>query len=101
MKKKLQIWALVEIPADPVIIKEFGSKMNNWMVHMLDRFNCPVPLKTDFEIGINWGDLGGTEFDYKVDPYGADVINIEQPDDSIVHMAFDKWYEMVWNKEVR
>lgn len=93
--------ALVEIPADPVIIKEFGSKMNNWMIHMLDRFNCPVPLKTDFEIGINWGDLGGTEFDYKVDPYGADVINIEQPDDSIVQMAFDKWYEMVWNKEVR
>lgn len=92
---------LVEIPADPAIIKEFGSKMNNWMIHMLDRFNCPVPLKTDFEIGINWGDLGGTEFDYNVDCHGDNVMNIEQPDDSIVQMSFKDWYDMVWQKEVR
>jgi DNA polymerase-1 len=93
---------LVEIPADPKVIKKFGTKMNNWMIHMLDRFNSPVPLKTDFEIGINWGDLGGTEFDYKVpNCYGADVINIEQKDDSIVQMSFEDWYKMVWDKEIR
>lgn len=93
--------ALVEIPADPKVIKEFGYKMNDWMIHMLDRFNCPVPLKTDFEIGINWGDLGGTEFDYRVDPLGNDVINIEQKDGTILQSSFDEWYNSVWEKEVR
>ena len=93
--------ALVEMPADPVVIKEFGQKMNNWMVHMLDRFNCPVPLKTDFEIGVNWGDLGGTEFDYNVDPIWGNPVHIEQEDESIKEMDFTTWYAEVFKKEER
>ena len=93
--------ALVELPADPVVIKEFGSKMNYWMIHMLDRFNCPVPLKTDFEIGVNWGDLGGTEFDYNVDPLVGNPVHIEQDDESIKEMGFFQWYEEVFVKEER
>ena len=94
--------ALVEIPADPRVIKEFGSKMNQWMIDApVEKFNCPVPFKTDFEIGINWGDLGGTEFDYNVDPLGEDVINIEMPDDSIVQKNFYTWYNEVVEKEDR
>lgn len=93
--------ALVELPADPVVIKEFGSKMNYWMIHMLDRFNCPVPLKTDFEIGVNWGDLGGTEFDYNVDPLVGNPVHIEQDDESIKEMGFFQWYEEVFAKEER
>ena len=93
--------ALVEMPADPIVIKEFGQKMNNWMVHMLDRFNCPVPLKTDFEIGVNWGDLGGTEFDYNVDPIWGNPVHIEQEDESIKEMDFATWYAEVFKKEER
>lgn len=93
---------LVEIPADPKVIQWFGENMNKWMIQVpVDLFDCPVPFKTDFEIGINWGDLGGTEFDYNVNPYGDNVINIEQPDDSIVQMNFYDWYNSVVEKEDR
>ena len=93
---------LVEIPADPKVIQWFGENMNKWMIQVpVDLFDCPVPFKTDFEIGINWGDLGGTEFDYNVNSYGDNVINIEQPDDSIVQMNFYDWYNSVIEKEDR
>lgn len=94
--------ALAEIPADPKIIQKFGFLMNQWMIRVpVEKFNCPVPFKTDFEIGINWGELSGTEFDYNVNPYGKDVINIEQPDDSIKQMDFYTWYNEVVEKEDR
>ena len=48
-----------------------------------------------------FADLGGTEFDYNVNPYGDNVINIEQPDDSIVQMNFYDWYNSVVEKEDR
>ena len=93
---------LVEIPANPEAIQWFGENMNKWMIQVtVDLFNCPVPFKTDFEIGINWGELGGTEFDYNVNPYGDNVINIEQPDDSIKQMSFKDWYLEVVSKEDR
>ena len=93
---------LVEIPADPKVIQWFGENMNKWMVQVpVDLFDCPVPFKTDFEIGINWGDLGGTEFDYNVNPYGDNVINIEQKDDSILQMNFYDWYNSAVEKEDR
>ena len=92
----------VEIPADPKVIQWFGEHMNKWMIDVpVEQFNCPVPFKTDFEIGVNWGDLGGTEFDYNVNPYGDNVINIEQPDDSIKQMSFKDWYAEVVSKEDR
>ena len=93
---------LVEIPANQEAIQWFGENMNKWMIQVtVDLFNCPVPFKTDFEIGINWGELGGTEFDYNVNPYGDNVINIEQPDDSIKQMSFKDWYAEVVSKEDR
>lgn len=49
---------LLEIPADPKIIKEVAKYVNNIMVEMPIRlFQCPIPFKTDFEIGFNWWDL--------------------------------------------
>ena len=93
---------LVEIPADPKVIQWFGQNMNKWMIDVpVELFDCPVPFKTDFEIGINWGDLGGCEFDYNVNPYGDNVINIEQKDDSILQMNFYDWYNSVVEKEDR
>ena len=84
--------ALVEIPADPKIIQEFGQKMNFWMINVpVELFGCPVPFKTDFEIGVNWGDLGGCEFDYNI-PCTGDVISIENKDDTITKLGFYDWY---------
>lgn len=93
---------LVEIPADPKVIQWFGQNMNKWMIDVpVELFDCPVPFKTDFEIGINWGDLGGCEFDYNVDPLSDQTINIEQKDDSILQMNFYDWYNGVVEKEDR
>lgn len=93
---------LVEIPADSNLVQWFGYWMNKWMIEVpVDLFNCPVPFKTDFEIGINWGDLGDTEFDYTVNPYSDEVINIEQKDGSIVQKDFFTWYNEVKAKEDR
>lgn len=87
--------ALVEMPADPKVIKEFGTKMNQWMISVpVELFGCPVPFKTDFEIGINWGDLGGCEFDYNL-PADAEVIKIENKDDTITSLTFKDWYNKV------
>lgn len=93
---------LLEIPADPKIIKEVASYANATMVQApIDLFNCPIPFKTDFEIGVNWGDLGGTAFNYKAeDPYG-EVIEIEDHDGNIVKMTFNDWYKDAMSKEDR
>lgn len=93
---------LVEIPADPKVVQWFGKNMNKWMIEVPALlFNCPVPFKTDFEIGVNWGDLGGCEFDYNVDPFSDQTINIEQKDDSILQMNFYDWYNSAVEKEDR
>lgn len=93
---------LVEIPANAEAVQWFGRKMNQWMTAVpIDLFNCPVPFKTDFEIGLNWGDLGGTEFDYNTDCHGAECICIEQKDDTILKMGFNEWYNKMVSQEDR
>lgn len=92
--------ALVEIPAKAEIIKEFGQKMNQWMINVpVELFGCPVPFKTDFEIGVNWGDLGGCEFDYNL-PANAEVVKIENKDDTITSLTFNDWYTKVRPEDV-
>lgn len=93
---------LVEIPANAETVQWFGKKMNEWMTAVpVELFNCPVPFKTDFEIGLNWGDLGGTEFDYNVDYNGTECICIEQKDDTILKMGFNEWYNKMVSQEDR
>ena len=92
---------LVEIPAEAHIIKKFGKMMNKWMTDVpVELFDCPVPFKTDFEIGINWGDLGGCEFDYNI-PESERVIKIENKDGSISAEYFNQWYAKVRPEEAR
>ena len=89
---------LVEIPAKTEIVKWFGINMNQWMIDVpVELFNCPVPFKTDFEIGINWGDLGGTEFDYNANNPN-EYICIEDKDDNVIKSSFDSWYKEVTQK---
>ena len=98
---------LLEIPADPKIIKAVGTLLNAAMVKTpIDLFNCPVPFKTDFEIGVNWGDLGGCEFDYNnPDPLGNNVMQLElrHSDGSKYNVETDfySWYKGAMAKEDR
>lgn len=86
---------LLEIPADVDIIKDVATYANNVMIEAPKKlFDCPIPFKTDFEIGINWGDLGGCEFDYSL-PSCAKVIKKENKDDTISEFTFEEWYNSV------
>lgn len=78
--------ALLEIPADKKTLMAVGGYANGVMTtRPVDRFKCPIPFKTDFEVGLNWGEL--LTFDWKT----GNII-IENPDDTIEEIDFDIWY---------
>lgn len=86
--------ALVEIPAKPEIVQWFGIHMNAWMTQVpVDLFDCPVPFSTDFEVGLTWGDLSGTEFNYDEDITSKKLLQREMPDDSLKYYSWDDWYQ--------
>ncbi len=77
---------LNEIPANPYILMEVGKYMNEVMVKKpIQMFNCPIPFKTDFEIGCDWGNL--VTFNWK-----TGMCEEEDYDGNIVTFEFDKWY---------
>lgn len=77
---------LLEIPADKKTLMAVGRYANGVMTtRPVDRFKCPIPFKTDFEVGLNWGEL--LTFDWKT----GNII-IENPDDTIEEIDFDIWY---------
>lgn len=78
---------LLEIPADKKILMAVGEYANDVMTKRpVARFNCPIPFKTDFEIGFNWGEL--VTFNWK-----TGYIEIENDDDTISEVDFDEWYQ--------
>lgn len=84
---------LVEIPANPQTVIWFGKKMNEWMISTpIDLFNCPVPFSTDFEVGLSWGALSGTEFDYNQSYLSDKLLKREMPDDTIKTFSWTDWY---------
>jgi uracil-DNA glycosylase family 4 len=49
---------VLEIPKDPYIISKVGLYANKVMINKpIELFDCPVPFKTDFEIGPDWESL--------------------------------------------
>jgi DNA polymerase-1 len=77
---------LLDIPADKKILMAVGEYANGIMTKRpIERFNCPIPFKTDFEIGFNWGEL--VTFNWK-----TGNIEIENDDDTITKIDFDEWY---------
>lgn len=77
---------LNEIPANPYILMEVGKYMNEVMIKKpIQMFNCPIPFKTDFEIGCDWGNL--VTFNWK-----TGMCEEEDYDGNIVTFEFDKWY---------
>lgn len=77
---------LNEIPADPKILMEVGKYMNDVMIKKpIDMFDCPIPFKTDFEIGCDWGNL--VTFNWK-----TGMCEKEDHDGNILTFEFEKWY---------
>ena len=77
---------LNEIPADVKVLMEVGKYMNDIMVKKpIEMFNCPIPFKTDFEIGCDWGNL--VAFNWK-----TGMCEEEDHDGNIITFEFDKWY---------
>jgi DNA polymerase-1 len=82
---------LFEIPDDPAIVKRVGQIANRIMVEApIALFDCPIPFKTDFEVGYNWGEMGGNEFDYDEEADGL-VMKIEGAHDEITEMTYINW----------
>jgi len=93
---------VLEVPADPRIIQAVGTYANHIMVETPKKlFDCPIPFTTDFEIGVNWGDMGGVEFDYNdPNPTSGEVMHIENKDGSITDMTFADWYKQVTQPQI-
>lgn len=85
---------LVEIPANPTSVSWFGKQMNEWMIATpVDLFKCPVPFSTDFEVGVSWGLLSGTEYDYSEDIVSDKLLKQTMPDETIKTYSWDDWYK--------
>jgi DNA polymerase-1 len=57
---------LLEIPAYAGNVRAVAEYASDFMSDApVDLFGCPIPFKTDFEIGLNWGEL--VEYDWKED----------------------------------
>lgn len=78
---------LLEIPAKKEILMAVGKYANGVMTSKpKELFDCPVPFKTDFEIGRDWGNL--VSFNWQ-----TGNIEIENDDDSITEVDFNDWYK--------
>jgi DNA polymerase-1 len=68
---------LLEIPKDRDTIASVNKYCESIMINKpIELFDCPIPFTTDFEVGLNWGEL--IEFDWKtkaaVDPEKEDEL---------------------------
>lgn len=80
---------LLEIPADKQTLMAVGKYSNGVMTTKpVELFNCPVPFKTDFEIGPDWGNLEGFNWE-------TGNIEIERDDGSIFEIDFDDWWKYI------
>lgn len=84
---------LLQIPNDKDIIAEVGKYANNVMVNMpIKLFDCPVPFKTDFEVGPDWENLMAFNYDKKCIE--------EEVDDGIREIDYDEWINEVYHWDV-
>lgn len=77
---------LLDIPADKQTLMAVGEYANRVMTQRpIERFNCPIPFKTDFEIGLNWGET-------ELFNWNTGNIEIEERDGTITKIDFNEWY---------
>jgi len=76
---------LLEIPAKVDYVSQVGKYCNDVMVKApVELFNCPVPFKTDFEMGLNWGELVSFNYDTRLVE--------KEVKDTIERQSFADWY---------
>lgn len=84
---------LLQIPMKKEIVMDVGKYTNEVMTSIPKKlFNCPIPFKTDFEIGTDWGNL--VTFNYN-----TGMIE-EETDDGIITIDFDEWVEENYHWDV-
>ena len=88
---------LMECPADPKILQQLKTYTNEVMsVIPHDRFGCPIPFNTDFEIGKNWGEQVGFRVTGPDDNLaGIPVVYWEDKNGDIQTQPFYEWYDKV------
>ncbi|MEG1543060.1 MAG: DNA polymerase [Tannerellaceae bacterium] len=83
---------LLEIPADPEIVKQVGFYCNEVMTTAPKRlFDIDLPFRCDFEIGKNWSEL--VTFDYSDEAKAENKqVEWENKDDTVTQVSWDEWY---------
>ena len=62
---------------------------------LLEKSTLPVPFSTDFEVGLTWGDLSGTEFNYNEDITSKKLLQREMKDDTMKYYSWDEIKEIL------
>lgn len=83
---------LLEIPADPKIVRAVGQICYEAMTTAPKRlFDIDLPFKADFEIGKNWSDLVEFELDEDSERNNLQIM-LEEGDDEGKFLSWDDWY---------
>jgi uracil-DNA glycosylase family 4 len=84
---------LLEIPNDKQIVAEVGKYTNKLMVDMpVKLFDCPIPFKTDFEVGTDWENLVA---------FNCNTLKFEEEvDDDIIEHDYNNFINSHYHWEV-
>ena len=78
---------LLDAPAKKSVLMAASKYAGQIMTQKpIELFNCPIPFKVDYDLGINWGEQVAFNCE-------TGNVEIENEDDSITIMDFDEWYE--------
>ena len=78
---------LLEVPAKLDVITEVSKHVSQTMVQMpIDLFDCPVPFKTDTDIGTDWANV--TAFNHN-----TGMMEVENESHEVEEVPFDEWYK--------
>ena len=82
---------LLEIPADPKIVRAVGRYCYDTMISAPKMwFNIDVPFKADYEIGKNWSDLVVFDMSEAAELSNRQIVQDE--DDPSKTISWDEWY---------
>lgn len=85
--------ALIEMPADPKVVKEVGKFFYEKMTTAPQRFfGIDLPFKADYEIGKNWSDLVEFKMDDESEKNNLQIMIEDGPDEGKL-LSWDEWYK--------
>lgn len=84
---------LLEIPADPDIIRQVGFYCNQVMSTLPQRkFGIELPFKTDFEIGKNWDDVVAFDYSEEAKINNTQISWEDKKSGQDIVTSWEKWY---------